>query len=184
MRRPRNATAKADTYTRDQQALHWIGALLILAMFPMGFIMARTDSEQLRATLYAAHAVVGILIAVTAVVRLVLARRRPVSVPAGMPRWNQVLHRAVHTLALVVPLILALSGVGSLALNGLMPGIFQPAAIVPAELSERGPQTVHRLVAWFYIGLLVMHIGGVMRYQFTKGDVLSRMGVSGVSRRS
>lgn len=177
-------TMTTDSYTRGQQALHWIAALLILAMFPMGFIMARTDNEQLRATLYAAHAVVGILIAVIAVFRLVLARRRPVSAPAGMPRWNRILHRAVQSLALIVPLVLALSGVGSLALNGLMPAILQPGATVPAELAEAGPQTVHRLLAWLYIGLLVMHVGGVMRYQFTKGNVMARMGVSGVPHKN
>ena len=47
-RQPRPAAA---TFTRTQQALHWLSALLILAMFPMGFLMARTDDSALRATL-------------------------------------------------------------------------------------------------------------------------------------
>ena len=148
----------------------------------MGWVMARTDSEQLRAALYAGHALVGVLVAVTAIVRLVFARRRPVAVPPGLPHWNQVIYRGVHVLALVVPLVLALSGLATLALNGLMPGVLQPGAIVPAELAETGPQSVHRVLSWLYIAILAMHIGGVIRYQLTKGDVLQRMGVKGVPR--
>lgn len=171
-------------YTRTQQAMHWLAALLILLMFPMGWVMARTDSEQLRAALYAGHAIVGVLIAVIAVVRLVLARRRPVAVPPGLPRWNEVLYRGVHVLALVVPLVLALSGLGTLAFNGLMPGVLQPGAVIPAELTETGPQSVHRALSWLYIAILAMHVGGVLRYQFTKGDVLGRMGVRAVAKSS
>lgn len=165
------------TYTRTRQVLHWLAALLILLMFPMGWVMARTDSEQLRAGLYAGHALVGVLVAVIAVVRLVLARRRPAALPPGLPRWNQVLYRGVHVLALVVPLVLALSGVATLALNGLMPGVLQSGAVVPAELTETAPQNVHRVLSWLYIAILALHVGGVLRYQFTKGDVLGRMGV-------
>ncbi len=172
-------TTPADTYTRTQQALHWISALLILAMFPMGFTMARTDSEALRAALYAAHAVAGILIAITSIVRIVLSRRRPVAPPPGMPAWNEFLHRTVHRLALFVPLVLALSGVGALALNGLLPAALQPGAVIPATLEDTRAQTGHRFIAWAYLALLAMHVAGVMRYQFTKGDVMQRMGVRG-----
>lgn len=175
----RTPATSADTFTRAQQALHWLGALLILAMFPMGFLMARTDDSALRATLYAAHAVTGILVLLTSAVRLVLASRRPVTPPPGMPRWNEKLHFAMHRLALIVPVLLALSGVGTLAMNDLIPGALQPGAVIPATLEDTRAQTGHRLLAWIYIAILASHIAGVMRYQFTKGDVLKRMGVRG-----
>lgn len=176
MKRPTHANA----YTGAQQALHWTGALLILAMFPMGFTMARTGSDALRATLYAGHAIVGILIVVTSTLRIVLTRRRPTPPPPGMPRWNEVLHLAVHRMALLVPLVLALSGVGALALNGLLPAALQPGAAIPATLEDARAQTAHRLIAWSYLALLAIHVAGVMRYQFTKGDVVRRMGVRGL----
>lgn len=175
----RQARPAADTFTRTQQALHWLSALLILAMFPMGLVMARTDSEALRSTLYAAHAVVGVVIALAAVARMVLTRRRPVAPPPGMPRWNEVLHRSVHVLALVVPVLLAISGVATLATNGLLPSAMQPGTVIPAVLEDARAQTGHRLMAYAYAALLVTHVAGVMRYQRTKGNVMARMGVKG-----
>jgi len=177
-------TTTAESFTRTQQVLHWLSALLILAMFPMGFIMARTDSDGLRASLYAAHAVVGITIAVIAVIRFVLARRRPVAAPPGMPKWNEVLHHSVHVAALVVPVLLAVTGVATLALNDLMPAVLRPGAVVPAELVAVPPQAGHRVLAWAYIALLVTHVAGVMRYQFSKGDVMGRVGARGFPSRA
>ncbi len=177
-------TTTADTYTRAQQALHWISALLIIAMFPMGFIMARTDDAALRTALYSAHAVDGLLIVVTSVVRLVLARRRPVAPPPGLPHWNEVLHVTIHRLALIVPLLLALSGLGTMVTNGILPGALQPGTVIPAVLEDARAQTAHRFMAWAYIALLLMHVAGVMRYQFTKGDVMKRMGVHGFPTRT
>ena len=177
-------TTATQSYTRTQQALHWLSALLILAMFPLGFIMARTGSDELRTGMYAAHAAIGMIIAVIAVVRFVLARRRPVAAPPGMLRWNEVLHRSVHVAALVVPVLLAMTGIGTLALNGLIPALFQGGAQVPAELVAVPPQAGHRVLAWAYIALLITHVVGVMRYQFSKGDVMRRMGARGFPGRT
>ena len=167
-----------DRYTASRQALHWIAALLIISMFPLGSIMARTDSDTLRTTLYGVHAAIGLLIAVLAVVRIVLRRRDPVGPPPGLPRWNRVLRENVHRLALFVPLVLALTGVGTIAQNDLGP-ILQSggARTVPATLDEAGAQSGHRLIARIYIAILVLHVAGVVRHQIGKGDVLSRMGV-------
>ncbi len=167
----------ATSYTRTRQALHWLGALLILAMFPMGFIMARTASDTLRSTLYGAHAVVGVLVLILAVVRIVLAARRPVAPPPALPKWNEALFKGVHWAALVVPLLLALSGMGTLAMNDLLPAALQPGSAVPATLADARAQTGHRLMAWTYLAILAVHVAGVMRYQFTKGNVIRRMGL-------
>lgn len=172
-------TRIAEDYTLAQQRLHWISALLILAMFPMGLVMARTDAADVRSALYAAHLIDGLIIAVLSVVRIVLARRRPVAPPPGLPRWNEALNSAVHVLALLVPLVLALSGAAALITNGLMPGVLQPGVTIPAVLEDARAQTAHRLIAYGYVALLAVHVAGVMRYQFTKGDVMARMGVRG-----
>lgn len=172
-------TRPAEDYTLAQQRLHWLSALLILAMFPMGLVMARTEAADVRAALYAAHLIDGVVIAVLSAIRMVLARRRPVAPPPGLPRWNEALNGAVHALALLVPLVLALSGAAALIANGLMPAVLQPGVTIPAVLEDVRAQTAHRLLAYGYLALLGVHVVGVMRYQFTKGDVMRRMGVWG-----
>lgn len=172
----------AQTYDRARQGLHWLGALTILAMFPLGYVMARTADDVLRATLYRAHIVLGVTVLLLTVVRLVLAWRRPVPPPAGLPRWNAVLHVTVHRLALIVPLVLALTGMGTIVQNDLLPAL-QPGGTlaVPSVLEDARAQAGHRVLAWTYLGILAVHVAGVVRYQLTKGDVMGRMGVRGLA---
>lgn len=175
-----NSATGAEAYSRARQALHWLSALLILAMFPLGYTMARTDSDSLRSALYVGHFVIGLLILVLSVARIVLSRRQRVPAPPGMPRWNEILHTSVHRAALIVPLLLAVSGLATLATNELMPGLLRSGTVVPATLEDARAQTGHRLLAWTYLVLLATHVAGVVRYQLTKGDVLRRMGVKGI----
>ena len=56
---------------------------------------------------------------------------------------------------------------------------FGSTAVVFIEQSKASPAaTSHFLLALVYVGLLVMHIAGVLSYQRFKGDVLHRMGIS------
>ena len=173
------APSQSDRYATSRQVLHWIAAVVILAMFPLGYVMARTDSDSLRTTLYGVHMAIGVAIAVISIVRIVLSRRNPVAPPPGLPRWNRILRTSVHRAALVVPLLLALTGVGIIAQNDLVPVLRSGGAqTVPATLEEDGARTGHRMLVRIYIVILLLHVGGVLRHQFSKGDVLSRMGVT------
>lgn len=172
------------SYSLARQALHWVSALLIVAAFVMGFTMARTGADSLRSTLYGTHAAVGVLITVLAIVRIVLARRgAQVVPPPGLAHWNRTLRSAVQSLALFLPLLLAVTGLVTLAANGLLTPKLHSGLYVPPELADARAQTAHHVLAWVYLSLLAIHVAGVVRYQATKGDALGRMGVRGAPAR-
>jgi cytochrome b561 len=177
--RPPKSAAQAAEYSRAQQRLHWLSAVLILSMIPTGTIMARALDDGLRLGLYQVHMLVGWTIVALMVARLVLRVRRPVATPPGLPAWNRRLQVGVHWAVAVFPLALALSGVGIVVQNDLGP-LLQAGVAPPATLEVAQARDAHQIGSYAFLALLVVHVAGVVRYQATRGDALGRMGVRGV----
>jgi cytochrome b561 len=167
-------------YGRVAQLLHWLSALLILFLIPMGFLMQTVD-EGARLLLYRTHVILGVLALGLTLVRLgwhwVDSSPDP---PPGLAGRGLLAYKAVHWLLYLALLVLALSGIALNVVSGLGDILF--AAVsgpIPPDLSDYLSRTVHGLTARVYIGLLIAHIAGVVSYQATEGDVLKRMGLGG-----
>jgi cytochrome b561 len=177
--RPQPTVVPAATYSRAQQRLHWLSAVLILSMIPTGTIMADTADDGLRLGLYQVHMLVGWAIVALMVARLVLRFRRPVATPAGLPAWNRRLQVGVHWSVAFFPLALALTGLGIVVQNDLGP-LLQAGVAPPATLEVAPARDAHQIGSYVFLALLVVHVAGVVRYQATHGDALARMGLRGV----
>lgn len=174
MRATTAPTATPVAFSRTRQWLHWISAVLILAMIPTGLIMADTLDDGLRLSLYQAHLLIGWTVVALAIVRLVLRARQHVPPPAGLAPWNLRLHGGVQWAIAVFPLLLAVSGVGAIVQNDLGPLLLAGEA-PPATLDVTQSRTGHQVGAYLFTALLLVHIAGVVRYQMSRGDVLARM---------
>jgi len=169
-------TRDVPVYPRYRQLLHWVSAALIFLMIPTGLIMARTLDDGLRLALYQTHLLAGWAIVALMLVRVVLRVRRPMPAPAGLAPWNRALHGGVHWAVTLVPLALAASGTFAILQNDIGP-LLQAGSPPPATLDVAQARDAHQIGAYLFVALLVMHVGGVLRYQLTRGDVLRRMGV-------
>ncbi|MFN2323567.1 MAG: cytochrome b/b6 domain-containing protein [Trueperaceae bacterium] len=165
-----------DSFSRARQSLHWAITALILAMIPIGLIMARTLDDGLRLGLYQAHLVIGWTVVALVIARLVLKARRKVPPPPGLAPWNLRLHGTVQWTVAVFPLLLAVSGMGAILQNDLTP-LLQAGVAPPATLDVTQARDGHMVGAYLFTALLVVHVAGVVRYQTTRGNVLARMGV-------
>lgn len=167
-------------YNRGAQFLHWGNALLIFIMWPLGMIMTRSSNIETKTVLYQLHVAIGLLVLILTLIRTVW--RLTVARPAIPPKLTSVQRRtvmAVHALQYVALLALTFSGVGMLLASGfgLSLTAVSPQLIADQLIVGVPATTIHHATARLFAVLLVMHIGGVMRYQFTKGDTLGRMGV-------
>ena len=167
-------------YGRATQLLHWLSALLILFLIPMGFLM-QTVNDEARLSLYRTHVILGILVLGLTLVRLGWRWfESPPEPPPGLAGTGLLAYRVVHWALYLVLLVLAISGIALNVVSGLgdiLSGTV--AGPIPGNLSDYLPRTMHGLAARVYIGLLVAHIAGVISYQAAEGDVLRRMGVGG-----
>lgn len=169
-----NPTPVERTYGRTRQWLHWLGAILILGMIPTGLVMARTLDDGLRLTLYQVHLAAGWIVVALAVWRLVLRFRQRVPAPAELAPWNRRLLHGVHWAVAAFPLLLAVSGFGTIAQNDLLP-VLQAGEAPPATLDVATARTGHQVGAYLFTALLVMHVGGIVRHQARHGAALAPM---------
>ncbi len=167
-----NSTA----YGKVARLLHWISALLIIVLWIMGKVM--TNSEV--ASLYKTHVALGLLVLVLTAVRIVwfFVDNHPTDLP--MLGWQKQAFVWNHRLILLVTILLVSSGVGILLLSEI--GL-SPANVTPDLIQDVPPLGVHHFSSLLMALLFLMHVGGVLRYQFTKGDTLGRMGINFLQRK-
>ncbi|GLK49936.1 cytochrome b561 [Brevundimonas intermedia] len=188
-------------YSAVAIALHWVIALCILSMIPMGLWMTaaieQPDSQALAYRVFQIHKSIGFLILALTVMRIVWRlTHRPPALPGGMKRWEgfaaNATHVAFYALMLALPLTgwLYVSAGWAVALDRALElatswfGLF-PIPHLPgvAELSESVRRTLafqamgaHAAMAWGAVVLIVLHIGAALKHQFFDHDgVLAHM---------
>jgi len=167
---------KPNIYDRGTQRFHWLSALLILAMIPIGFIMQDADGAT-KLLLYRLHCGIGLLLLAMTVVRILWRFKQPTPAPpAGMGKLHVRGLEATHVLLYVILLALTVSGVAMLALSDL-PQVLSGASSDYPDLAELGPRKAHGAGAFTYIALLIAHVGGVVLHQVRHGGSFHRIGV-------
>ena len=164
----------ASNYGRIAQMFHWLSALLILIMWPMGIIMTRI-SEASAGQLYRAHSMIGMLVLILTILRLIwlFVDKQPEH-PGDVEPWRKQAFIWNHRLLYIGLLVLAISGISMLLASGIS---LPPTDLTPEAITDSRPQQAHHLLSKVFIALLVMHIAGVLNYHFTKGNTLARMGL-------
>lgn len=152
--------------------LHWISALLILALLALGF-QAEDAEGVAKAEILALHVPLGLLVVALTLLRIVwwwLADHNPPTVP--MPGWQELSAKAIHILFYIVILGMGASGIGMLLLSGAMPIIFGDSQGVLPNFHDFLPRTPHGLGAMALVVLFVLHAGAALYHQFAKRDGL------------
>ncbi len=167
---------KSARYSRAMIWLHWLTVLLVLALLVVGYVAARVldFGSPLKQPLFQLHAGLGYTLLALTVLRLYAKWRTPQPAPPeGLAGPRLLLYRAVHGLLYLSLLLMALTGPAILWQSGLgLSPLFDPHGLVFDVLAA----VVHVNFKWVFVGLIGVHIVGVLGYQVTKGDVLSRMG--------
>jgi cytochrome b561 len=171
-------------YTLTARALHWVTAVLVLGMIPVGIAMANADFGAAQDTLYHLHRSTGALLIPIVIVRLIYRSGHPAPpLPADLPAILRIVarvtHWALYALLVVQPLI------GWIATSAyrapvLFFWLFELPPIWPEDraFSEK-MFAAHRFLGIAMALLICAHIGGALFHHFIRRDrVLTRM-VSG-----
>ncbi len=166
-----------DRYGTVAVGLHWASAALVLAQLTMGLTMTRINDGD-NDLMYRAHVGVGMLIALLTIGRVVWRVIEPSPRTPPMPEWRRVAYIANHGAFYVVLFALASTGIATLIASDLTP---LPWTVEAAAIEDGRARDNHFVMALVFSALFVMHVVGVVTYQRTKGDVFSRMGVTGLA---
>lgn len=178
----RRAVSAAASIPAGERRLHWLIAIAILAMIPLGIAAEEMAKGPARNFVFNSHKALGLLILVLATWRL------GVRLSAGFPRAvgryslaERILAHAVHGLLLAVTVLAPLTGIGRIIGKGqalevfgltLLPaGPGNPFALALARSFHSGPVLVLGLGV-----LIALHVLGALKHHILDRDqTLTRM---------
>lgn len=167
-------------YSGFAKSMHWIVALCVLTIIPVGLTMNRIADGDFKNSLFTFHKSLGALILILMTVRIIyrLVKGAPPEpeIPAFYRVADQITHWALYILLIVMPLT---AWIGHSAFGAKVPffGLFELPLIWPKneQLSEQ-IFTVHVYMGWAIGALVCMHIGaGLFHYVIRRDGVLQRM---------
>jgi len=169
-------------YTRTAKSLHWLVAVLIIANLGLGLTMVDMPGiTPTKLRYFNWHKWVGVTIFGLVVLRIVwrLAHRPP-ALPDSMPRWERraaaVSHAALYVLMFALPLsgyFYSLAAGFPVVYLGLLP---LPVLIEPDPALKETLVTLHHVLAWAMMALLLVHVAAALKHRFVDRDaVLQRM---------
>jgi cytochrome b561 len=85
------------SYTLTARALHWLTAVLVLTMIPVGIAMANADFGAAQDTLYHLHRSIGALLVPIVICRLIYRLGHPTPpLPDDVPAIQKLAANATH----------------------------------------------------------------------------------------
>lgn len=194
-------TVRPNRYSHVAITLHWLIALAILSMIPMGWWMSDAINDPAQQALayrvFQIHKSVGFLILALTVLRVLWRLTHPVpALPLEMKGWEQFAARATHVAfyALMIampltgwvyvssgwavttdhPLAVATSWFGLFGVPHI--GFVEHAAEAVRRNIAFASMGAHSLMAWGAVVLVALHVGAALKHQFLNRDgVLAHM---------
>ena len=172
---------RTDHYPATSKLLHWLVAACVLTTAPVAIAMTRVGEGPTQDMLYNFHKSLGVLILILMVLRLVnrLAAGAPIADP-GIEPWQKTVSSIVHTSLYVLLLAMPVVGyIANSAYGATTPffGLFElPMIVGKNEALATQLFTIHRLVGFLLIVLVLMHVSAALYHYFVRHDnVLQRM---------
>jgi cytochrome b561 len=178
-------TNSADRYGVVSRLLHWVMAVLILAMIGLGASMTDLDQgDPLRPQLFSLHKAVGITLLALALLRLFwIIASCPPALPAALKRWEIMLSKTTKGLLYVLMLATPIAGYLMSSAAGEPVsyfGLFEiPGLIGKNHDLQEALGEVHGFFAFSILTLSGLHVAGAIKHRMIdkdpEADVLKRM---------
>lgn len=164
----------ADRYGAVAVTIHWVTAILIVALLGSGFRAAGTADPVAKAEILRFHIPIAIAVLALTTFRIVWWRRfdhKPSPVP-GSVLWQERVAHVVHVLFYIVILGMTASGIGMLALSGAGSTIFGGRGVSLPDFWKYPPRIPHGIGARLLLALLAVHVSAALYHHFIRRDGL------------
>jgi cytochrome b561 len=159
-------------------AFHWVLAVLIITVLPVGFLvlapMPNTDPQKLKLLMF--HMAGGMFIVTLMVIRFLvrMTSDRPAEQTIGNPRADR-LTPVVHYGFYVLIVLMAATGMATALAAGLNRSVFQHSGEpLPADFLAFPTFQAHGLLALILVLFVLLHVAAALYHQFVAKDGLMR----------
>jgi cytochrome b561 len=158
--------------------LHWLLAVLIVAMLGAGFVllepMPSTDPQKIGILLI--HMALGMFILALMAVRFILRMRtaRPADATTGYPVLDRIAP-VTHYGFYILVLLMAATGLATAILAGLNRIVFQGSGEpLPPDFDIYPSFVAHGYLALLLAGFISLHVAAGLYHRFVRKDLLLR----------
>ena len=145
--------------------VHWVSAVLISALIPLGIKMHEMEVSTQKLSLYKTHSIIGIVLLLLTIYRVYIyfKHERPPHLKTGT-KWNDKLAVWIHSAFYFVILLMTFTGVGINAAAGLI-NAYKSNDITqfPANIDVL-PAEIHETFFIVTSVLILMHVGGFIKH--------------------
>lgn len=163
-------------YSKGQILIHWLTAILIIGLFPLGKYWEELEATEKMGVLKI-HAILGLVVFVLTIIRSVMYFKstRPPHLKTGSA-MNDKLMVWIHNAFYFLMLGIGLSGIATMILGGYKDGLLANDPSLFANHEKLPSLAAHSTMATILMVLLVLHVAGVVKhYVLTKENALRRM---------
>jgi cytochrome b561 len=178
MRRPAVPVTSAPAYTLVARVLHWLTAVLVLAMIPLGIVIANIDDLP---RLYDLHRSIGVLLLLIVLIRLAYrVTHPPLPLPRDIPLMQRLVAGFVHWTLYAVLIVQPIVGWIATSAYGAPITVFWVFALPPIWREDRAFSdqlfAAHAALGIALAVVICAHVGGALFHHFIRKDrVLMRM---------
>jgi cytochrome b561 len=173
--------------------LHWLIALAIITMIPVGFFM-EDFPISIRFDTYNLHKSIGLTVLALSIFRLIWRLMNPPPpLPEGMKKHEKLLAHAAHWLLYFLMVAMPLSGWLMVSAERKYPTVFffmgeAPFIPMPVGMDPKATHEffyyTHEYLAFGAVALIALHVAAALKHHYLDKDtILSRMLPVWITRR-
>ena len=164
-----------ERWSNASVAIHWLAAALIVGLATAGFVMTDLPADSSgRLLISRLHTLGGATLMLLTVARLVVRRRSPPIAPLPLSDLHRRGVGAIHALLYAVTFAIGLSGFVTGATSA-WPDYLRGALAEAPELESLASREAHEVLVFALLGLVALHVGGVVLQQVRRGGIARRM---------
>jgi cytochrome b561 len=170
-----------EKYPKSMRITHWLSAVLILGMLPLGWYMTSlNDSNPNQMKLFNLHQSVGVCILVLALGRILIKLKTPhPELPSDLSIWEKRLAQGIHSFLYILLIIMPISGILMTLLSGYQVPFFFfefPNGLTENRVLSKTFEKLHGVLAYGLATLIIMHLAGLLKeLVIGKRNLLKRM---------
>ena len=170
-------------YRAPAKILHWLVAILVLAMLPVGQTMIQDGlARSTQNALFIFHKNVGVIVLLLMLVRLAYRVANPAPpLPESIPSGQRRIAHAVHVGLYVMIFVMAVSGYVRVRAGGFpiewLDAMGAPSLVPRSDALADFAKATHFYARYVLVALIVAHVGAAAYHGLWKRDgVVARMG--------
>lgn len=163
-------------YSKGTIAVHWLTAILIICLFPLGKYMEGLSSSD-KMSFVKIHTILGIIVFLLTIVRsyFFFKSERPEDLRTGS-KFNDRLAIWIHNAFYFLLIAISIAGMVTMSVGGYVDALKSGTSDLLLPRDNIVSLKAHGLLANLMIVLLVLHVLGVVKhYILTKENTLKRM---------